>query len=273
MNLAPTFAPPSASAQLRRALAADVFKLKRTAALWLALGSGALPVVLTFFIFYFKGQHLLKPGENPWPSYVLSSWQTACALLLPLFVVLLTSLVLHVENKANAWKHVYAQPVGRGAVFGSKLLVLLGLNLVAQVLYVLTLLLSGHLLGLLRPELLFQANAAPVAAVGLLLIRTYVATLGLLALQYVAALWWRSFVLPVGLGMAATIAAMTLLRWEHIDWVPYAAPLLALRQGAPQSELLTSWQPLASSEWLSLGWFGLTLVVGYMLLGRRNRQI
>ena len=105
---------PGPLTQLRRTLAADALKLRRTAALWLALGGGALPVLLNFLIFYFKGKYLVKPGENPWLNYVGMSWQTASVLLLPMFVVLLTGLVVNLENRAGGWKHLLAQPVGRG---------------------------------------------------------------------------------------------------------------------------------------------------------------
>ncbi|UYZ58843.1 ABC transporter permease [Hymenobacter latericus] len=273
LALSPSVAAPSFAQQLARSLSADALKLRRTAALWLALGSGALPVLLSFCIYYFKGHEILKPGQPPWASYVMQNWQTATGLLLPLFVVLLTSLVLHIENKANAWKHLYAQPASRLALFASKLLLLLGLNLLAQVLYAGLLLLSGYLLGVLRPELHFQDFAAPATKVGLLLLHTYLATLGILALQYLAAQWWRSFVAPVAIGMGCVVAAMALLRWEHIEWVPYASPLLSLGNlRAPQHDLL---QPLKLpfNELTSLGCFAGTLLIGYVALGFRHERV
>ncbi|WP_400192313.1 ABC transporter permease [Hymenobacter sp. B81] len=263
---------PSALQQLGRALSADTLKLKNTAALWLSLVSGALPVALSFLIYFFKGHQLLKPGQNPWPDYVLHSWRTATGLLLPLFVVLLTSLLLHVENKAAAWKHLYAQPLGRGTLLGSKLLLLLGLNLLAQVSYALLLLASGLLLGVLRPGLLFADFALPLLPAATLLAHTYLATLGLLGIQYVASLWWRSFVLPVALGMGAVVATLTLMRWEHIAWIPYAAPLLSLRDVATSGSRLQVPAALGEAHWLALGWFALALLVGFGLLRRRAEQ-
>lgn len=271
MNPALPFLPvPGPATQLRRAFSSDLLKLRGTAALWLTLLSGAFPVGLSLLIFYFKGHLILKPGQDPWPAYVQQSWQTASGLLLPLFVVLLTSLLLNVENKAGAWKHLYAQPVGRGAVFGSKLGLLLGLNALAQVVYAVLLAGSGLLLGLLRPELHFQDHALPLGAMLVLLGHTFVATLGLLAIQFIASLWWRSFVAPVALGLGATIAALTLMRWEYIAWVPYAAPLLSMKAMVHTGPGLRVTGALAASEWLSLGWFGAVLAVGYVLLRRRN---
>ncbi len=255
--------------QLRRAMSADYAKLRRTAALWLALGGGALPVLLNFLIFYFKGSLLTKPGQNPWLTYVGMSWQTASVLLLPMFVVLLSGLVVNIENRAAGWKHLLAQPVGRGAVFGSKLLMLLQLNAVAQVLYVVLLLASGVVLGWVRPELGFQQNSIALQPVLWMLGHTYLATLGFLGIQYAAALVFQGFVGPLTLGIGGIVSALTLLRWEHIAVVPYAAPTLVLNAMGGK-EVLTVNPAISTAEWYSLAWFAGALVVGYLVLHRRN---
>ncbi|MBO0357088.1 ABC transporter permease [Hymenobacter sp. BT186] len=263
-------AAPAPFTQLRRTLAADVLKLRRTAALRLTLVSGALPVLLTFCIFFFKGYIILKAGGTPWPRFISTAWQTAGTLLLPLFVVLLTSLVVHIETKATAWKHLYAQPVGRGAVFGSKLLLILVLNAVALLLFAGLVLGAGVLLGVLKPKLGFQTYSIPLPAVAWMLLRTYVATLGLLAVQYIVSLYWRSFVVPVGVGMGAVVSVIALMQWEHANKIPYAAPFftaVSMKMGKGSLEVAHA---LAKHEWYSLGWFAGVLVVGYLLLYRRN---
>ncbi|WP_170172464.1 ABC transporter permease [Hymenobacter rigui] len=263
-------AAPAPLLQLQRTLASDTLKLKRTAALRLTLLSGAFPVLITFLIFFFKGDIIMKAGGSAWPRFINASWQTAGTLLLPLFVVLLTSLVVNIETKATAWKHLYAQPVGRGAVFLSKLLLILALNAVALLLFVGLLLGAGMLLSVLKPKLGFALSTIPFDTVVWMLLRTYVATLGLLAVQYVVSLFWRSFVVPVGVGMGAVVATIALLSWEHVDKIPYAAPLgtaMAMKMG---KGTLTVAHELAKHEWYSLGWFAGVLVLGYLVLLRRN---
>jgi lantibiotic transport system permease protein len=264
-------APAAPLTQLRRTLAADTLKLRRTAALRLALLSGLFPVLIAFLIFFFKGDVIMKAGGSPWPRFLMSGWQTAGTLLLPLFVVLLASLMVHVETKATAWKHLYAQPVGRGAIFGSRLLLLLALNAVALLLFVVLLLGAGFLLGVVRPKLGFQLHAVPLTPILWMLGRTYVATLGLLAVQYVVSLLWRSFVVPVGVGMGAVVATIALLSWEHVDKIPYAAPLgTSASLQMTKAGTLETVHELMKHEWYSLGWFAGVLIVGYALLYRRN---
>lgn len=267
----PLTTQPGAFTQLRRCLSADVLKLRRTPALWLAVGGGALPVLLNFLIFYFKGEQLLKPGANPWLPYVITNWQTVSMMLLPLFVTLLVSLVLALEHRAAGWKHLLAQPAGYGAVYSSKLLVLLGLNGLAQVMYLALLLASGALLGWLKPALGFQTGPPSVPPLLLMLGHTFVATLGMLGVQYAAALALRSFVGPVALGIGGFVTGLTLLRWEYSYLIPYAASagaLAAFPAGGRGPLMIKS--AISPVGWWSLAWFGAALVVGYFVLRRRT---
>lgn len=255
--------------QLHGSLIADVLKLKGTAALRLVLGLGTLPVLIIFLVFYFRGAPLLEAGQSPWVPYLHNAWRTEATLLLPLFVVLLTSLVVQVEHRANAWKHLHTQPVMRGVLFCSKLLVLLGLSLLAQVLHAALLLLTGWLLEVLRPGLGFQHYAAPLGDVAAAVLRIYVGTAGILAVQYVASLAWRSFVGPVALGLVGTVLALTVLRLVHADLLPYGAPLLTFHTFGAEGPALVVPATLAPHEWLGLGWVALTLGLGPLWLRRR----
>ena len=255
--------------QLRGALTADLLKLKGTAALQLVVGLATLPVLVIFLVFYFRGAPLLEVGQSPWVPYLHNAWRTEATLLLPLFIVLLTSLVVQVEHRASAWKHLHTQPVTRGVLFCSKLLVLLALSLVAQVLHAALLLLTGWLLLIAQPALGFQHYAFPLAAVATAVLRIYVGTAGILAVQYVASLYWRSFVGPMVIGLAGTILALTVLRLVHADLLPYGAPLLTFHTFGADGPALVVPAALAPHEWLSLGWVVLMLGLGPLWLRRR----
>ena len=153
-------------------------------------------------------------------------------------------------------------------MFGSKLLLLLGLNAAAQVIYVALLLLAGVLLGQLRPELGFQTHSIGLLPVLRMLGHTYLATLGILGVQYAAALVFRGFVGPLAVGIGGIVSALTLLRWEHIDLVPYAAPTRVLNSLGGKNMLEVA-AALTAPEWYSLLWFGVALLAGYVVLARR----
>lgn len=254
-------AVPAFAIQLRRCLSADTLKLKRTAALWLAVAAGVLPVLLVFCMIWFEGHRILKPGLDPWPEYVRGAWRVATTLLLPMFVVLLASLLTSIEDQASGWKHLHALPVPRGAVWVSKLLVLLALNALAQAWFLLLLLVSGGVLAVLRPELGFGEHLPPLGPLLALLLRTWVSSLGILGVQFALSLWRRGFVLPVGVGMAGSVAALTLLSWKHIGWIPFAGPMLTVASvWGKASEAVRVPLALAPHEWKSLAWLGVALL-------------
>lgn len=247
-------AGPRPAPALLRCLQADALKLRHTAALRLLAAAAGLPVLLVFLAFCFYGTMLVKPGRAAWPTFLLSAWHTWAGLVLPLVLLLLATLVVQIEHRATAWKHLYALPVGRGTLLLSKLLLLVGLSLGLQVLYTLLLLLAGLALSWVRPGLGLAPAALPVAALATLLGRTYVATLGLLAVQYVLSVARRSFVVPLALGLAGLILALVLTSLSKAGWLPYADALLTLNTVRATATGLAVAPALASHEWSSLGW-------------------
>ncbi|RTQ45899.1 hypothetical protein EJV47_24020 [Hymenobacter gummosus] len=250
-------------------LAAERIKLRRTAALRLVVGFAAAPVLIIFAVFYFRGATLLTPGQSPWVPYLHNAWRTEVTLLLPLFAVLLTSLVVQVEHRAGTWKHLLAQPVPRRTLFVGKLLTVLGLSLLAQTLHAALLLLTGWLLTVLRPELGFQHYATPLAPLAAAVLRIYAGTVGIVAVQYVVSLAWRSFVVPIALGLVGTVLALTVLRIAHADLLPYGAPLLTWHSFEADGPALRVPTALARHEWLSLIWLLLVLLAGPAWVRRR----
>jgi hypothetical protein len=255
---------------LLRCLQADALKLRHTAALRLAVGTAVLPVLLIFLVFGFYGKALVKPGHNPWNAYLMDAWNTWTALILPLLLVLLAALVVQVEHRANAWKHLYALPIERGTLLLSKLLILLGLSLLAQATYALLLLLTGAALGWLRPGLGFQHAALPVPTVLLWLGRTYVASVGLLTVQYVVSVARRSFVVPMALGLAGLTLSLALASVLPAGWLPYADPLLTLKTIRVEAAGLAVAPRLAAHEWGSLLWAAVAALLGLGWLRRHE---
>lgn len=264
-------AGPRPAPALLRCLQADALKLRHTAAVRLLVGAAVVPVLLVFLAFCFYGPILVKPGRNAWVAFLLNAWHTWAGLVLPLVLLLLATLVVQVEHRANAWKHLYALPVGRGTLLLSKLLLLFGLSLAVQVLYTGLLLLAGAALGWLRPGLGLRPAAVPLAEVAVLLGRTYVATLGLLTVQYVVSVARRSFVVPMALGLAGLVLALVLTSLSTAGWLPYADALLTLKTVQSDATGLAVAGRLAPHEWHSLGWALATGAGGIAWLRRYQR--
>jgi hypothetical protein len=165
-----------------------------------------------------------------WATLWNQSWQGTTMLILPLSAILIVSLVTQVEIRANGWKQVEATPQPRATIFLGKLAVILVLLLI--MLAWLNLGLVGAAFG---PSLVVPGAPRPTGAfpIGLFLERTavlFVDTLPLIALQYLLALQSKSFLVPLGLGVAIWIASISTLSWEYRYLFPYA--YAAIQHGA-----------------------------------------
>jgi len=104
----------------------ELLKLKNTFAFWITIIS-ALFIPTIYFIYYTVKYKNLIPteGVNPWNKFMTDQIMTSASLLLPLFIVLLTSLIVQVEHKSSGFKHIFSLPVKKWSVYYGKLSVVL----------------------------------------------------------------------------------------------------------------------------------------------------
>lgn len=203
---------------LMRALSAEALKLKRTLALWLAVLMPMLIITLMFFMGLQRGEIMFAPGEDPWPQLtqnVLGFWGV---LILPLFVTLETALAGSLEHTEKSWKHLFALPIPRWAIYSAKLLLNAGLIGLSTAVLIGGTLLAGQLLGLLNPELQFQNYPLPWRALSETALWLFAGAGCLLAIHTWVALRWASFALASTVGIAATLIGFISL---GADWVQY----------------------------------------------------
>jgi hypothetical protein len=209
-----------------RLLSAEGLKLRRTLALWAVL---LAPLLVVFLVGFGITQRDRLPADatTGWEvlaGYSLSFW---AGFLLPLFVTLEASLLAGIEHGAHAWKHLFALPYARGAVYGTKLLVVLLLIGLSMLLLFALVVAAGPVLHLLQPGFGFDAPAPwhrLLAACG----RVYLGTWGLLALQQAVSLRWASFPVSVGFGIAGWFTSAVAARSEWGPYDPWVWPGLLL---------------------------------------------
>jgi hypothetical protein len=205
-----------------RALKAEVLKVKRTLALWLAL---LAPLVVVGFILIGdldRGEEWLGTGlENAWVEFTQSVDIFWALLMLPLFITLQTALLAGLEHRGEQWKHLYALPVPRWAVVAAKqalAAVLMGLSHLMLICFIL---LGGWLLWLLRPGLGFHV-AIPWGQLLKPVATAYLASWLILAIHTWVALRWRSFVVASAVGIVPTVAGVVTINSEWGSFYPWA---------------------------------------------------
>lgn len=207
------------------ALSAEIYKLRNSYPLWLALG-GTAGVVFGFFALHLAmGQAWMpeRADAYPWPQYFFNHYREMARLLLPLFIVIQASLACVLEWRVDAWKNLLTLPVPRYTIYGSKYLVLLGLFIAAHLVFMVGMLGTGALLGWLRPGTGLLDYPPDLEYLARLAFKTVVSILGLLALQLWISVRFPSFIVALTIGILCFVGA-SLLGPDYI-FFPYVYPI------------------------------------------------
>ena len=112
---------------LRRALSAETLKLKRTLAVWMVLIAPSVVVALNFVMLLDRGENFMSQADTAWQALAQNILLFWALMMLPLFVTLETALLGGVDHNSQQWKHLYALPIPRWAIYAAKSIIALAL--------------------------------------------------------------------------------------------------------------------------------------------------
>lgn len=207
---------------LLRALHAELLKLKRTLAFRVIFVLPLLVALLQFFI-------VLRTKKFPadfdlWHTIGTTSLQIWAVFMMPLLITLETALLNGIEHSDRQWKHIFALPVPRHAVYVAKVIVAQGLIFISTLTLSLLIILVGIIATHLRPEL---ANAPPIpfgwfAKYTVLL---WVASWLIIAIHTWIATRWSGFPIPLGAGIGGTFFALFAASASVGKYYPWLLPM------------------------------------------------
>lgn len=212
---------------LTRAFRAEMLKIKRTLALWMVFLT-PLAIVGLSIVASIIQRAQGKPEGNAWDNFSQSNFLLWGLLMLPLFISLETALLGQLEIADKNWKHLFALPIPRSALYAAKLMMGAGLVGLSTVVLWGGILIGGYFLRWVTPGMGFEA-AVPWAETLQTALFSYLAAWFILALHTWVILRWQSFTLSVGLGMIATVLGVFLT--SSASWArfyPWALPSLAM---------------------------------------------
>jgi ABC-2 type transport system permease protein len=230
---------------LVRAVRVELLKLRRTLALWASLLIPLAVIAMTTAVNLSRerGTKFVLDEPNGWDSLMLDLTLVLwCFVVLPLFVTLETALLAGIEHRENTWKHLFALPIPRWTIYVAKLLVGFSLVCVTSIVLAAGTCMQGWILLTLRPDL---GLSAPIPW-DLILWRSFSfvpPVLLMLAIQTWVAVRWRSFTIPMGLGISCTAITIMLLRTikNHMStpygphlasYFPWSLPYVVIAPGA-----------------------------------------
>src|SRR6185369_15854857 len=199
-------------------------KRKRSLASWLVLvGAVFVPlIILTARIKNYSDLSKLYGSEAFWQTHWNQSWEVMAIILLPLGVVLATSLITQLEYKNNAWKQLHTTPQKLTTVFFAKLAVILTMMVALFVLFNLAVYLSAIVPPLIFTNVSYPAAPLPLAHFLNENAKFFIDCLPILALQYLISLQFKNFLVPIGVGLIVWVLGIGLLSWEYSYLIPYS---------------------------------------------------
>ena len=245
----------------------EVIKLKRTFAFWLTIIS-ALIFPLLFFIIYLVKHEQVVPGlgVNPWEKFMINLVQNSIPFLMPMFIVLITSLIIQVEHKSHGIKHLFSLPIPKWSVYFGKLSIVIFSIIATYIYFFLAILFFGALLGMFHPDLGFLDFQPDYMKYIKMLTMSFVASLGIVGIQFWMSFRFKNFIVPLGLGMTMVIMGLIASRAPEAIYFPYSYNVLSINLG--DNGPLT--MGISSVTVYSLICFLVASVLGYLDIKRLN---
>lgn len=246
-----------------RTFKGERLKARHSLAVWLVLGGSMFTPLIIIVARLIQHQRLaaIYAASDFWQHLWRDAWQSMAIFFLPLFAILVTSLITQIEHRNNAWKQVHTLPLGLGDIFVSKLGVIVLLLVQFFVLFNLGIWLSAVVPYQLIPDAPYPRGAIPFGNFLQDNTSYFVDCLPIVALQYLLGLRYRNFLVPLGIGFLMWIGALAALPWKFGYLIPYTYSMLDYLKKNPGSAFI----PTVDIHLIALGYAVAFIVAAYVL--------
>jgi hypothetical protein len=245
----------------------ELIKLKRTFAFWLTIISAILFPILFFIAYALRHKaQIPKTGINPWEKFMTIQIENSIPFFIPMFIVLITSLIMQIERKSIGIKHLFTLPAPKWSIYFGKLTIVIFAIITTYIYYYVAILLSGALLGLIHPDLAFL-NFQPEHIKYIKILSTsLVASLGIVGIQFWLSFRVKNFIIPLGIGMFLAIIGIIVSQAPQSIYFPYSFSVLSVSLGSKVAMIFG----IPFITIYSIICFLVTSVLGYVHIKRSN---
>ena len=246
-------------------------KTKRSLAFWMVVIGGFFTpsIIIVARLVRYAQVPALYATEDFWILLWKNSWESVAIFFLPLGAILSTSLIAQIEYKNNTWKQLHTLPLSYTTIFFAKLAVIVVLMLQFFVLFNIGIYLSAVVPYLLIGGTPYPSQPLPYQHFLLQNFLYFVDTLPIVALQYLIALRFKNFLVPVGLGFVFWVGSLAALTWQYGYVIPYTYPMYNYLASGVQTKAIL---PTINIHWLAIGYFVLITVVSYVMYLTRKEK-
>ena len=266
--------------------AAEWLKLKRSLALWMVIIGGFFtPALITIarLASYSRLPQIYSRDENFWLAHWQRSWESMAVFFLPLGAILATSLVAQLEYKNNTWKQLHTLPIAYVTIFAAKLAVILTLLLIFLALFNIGIYLCAvvpYLTMVVTFDSSVLENVPTLSALNYEFwslrdhflredLFYFIDTLPIVGLQYLLALRFKNFLVPVGLGFLFWVSAIAGVSWSYGYVIPYTYPMFNYLKAVEKTRAV---QPELNVHVLAAIWSAIFITAGLILYVTRKEK-
>lgn len=250
---------------LLTSLHTEILKTKRTASFYLSLIAAAFgPFFSILDIFIGEGISANDRGVMLNKLFI-DKFEMTGVLTMPLFIILICTLLQQIEYKNNTWKQVLTAPQSRASIFIAKFLnlqLLIVLFLVANFCFMC---LSAAILNFKDPSLHLFSQSLDGYGVLAARLNSYMVLLAMCCIQFWLGLRFKNFIIPMAIGLACWFAGSLLvlsMKSAAGAYFPYSFHVYtALPDLLPQ---------LNHIRWASFAYAVLFLGIGFWDFSRRR---
>lgn len=241
-------------------------KTRRSAAAWLVLVGGFFipAIVLIARLDNFSSLPAENAADHIWEKLYNHSWQFMAFALLPMGVILATSLITQLEFKNNTWKQLHTTPQSFTTIFFAKLAVILLMMLQFFILFNIGIYLSGVIPAVFK-GVPYPTEPIPFKKILYSNTNFFIDCLPIVALQYLVSLQFKNFLAPVGVGLALYVASIFAINWAYGYTFPYTYCALHFMGKTAVTKSV-------NIHHLAAGYFIVITAVSYMLyMGKKEK--
>jgi hypothetical protein len=255
----------------------EFYKTRKTMGFWSAI---LLPLLLCLFVFigfFYKSDNLIhNSGMILWLQFAAPILGVMGLLLLPMLIIFMAYSVNNVEHRSDTWKSLFSLPISKLSVYTAKYLYAFFLLFLCLSLFVLFTVGFGNLLSIVKPALKFNDYSVS-GILAQLYFKFFLASLGILSIQFLLSLLFSDFIKPMGIGFICVIVGGILAGndWKYAYLFPYSHPMMAMKS-LHQGRMNGNSMPqltidlLSKDTWVSLVVALVVFVAGYFIVLKKS---
>ena len=182
--------------------------------------------------------------------------------LLPVGVIMATSLVTQLEYKNNTWKQLHTLPLTLTTIFFSKLTVILLMMIQFLLLFNLGIFLSALIPYWLVSGVPYPAGTIPYVFFLRQNMFYFIDCLPIIALQYLISIQFKNFMIPLGAGFLLWIGSIASISWKYGYCIPYTYCMYNYLSSGVQTKAAV---PALNIHWLAISYFSVITLASYLL--------